>query len=50
MSITATGGAEADSPEIVSHGHARGSLPKLALGAVGIVFGDIGTSPIYDLR
>ena len=32
------------------HGHARGPLHKLALGAVGIVFGDIGTSPIYAFR
>ena len=32
-------------------GHApQGSLAKLALGAVGIVFGDIGTSPIYAFR
>jgi len=31
------------------HGHGN-SLAKLALGAVGIVFGDIGTSPIYAFR
>src|SRR4051812_35041239 len=29
--------------------HASG-LTKLAVGAVGIVFGDIGTSPIYAFR
>ena len=28
----------------------RGSLLTLALGAVGVVFGDIGTSPLYTLR
>jgi KUP system potassium uptake protein len=50
MSITATGGAEADSPVHEGHGHAQGSLAKLAVGAVGIVFGDIGTSPIYAFR
>jgi KUP system potassium uptake protein len=50
MSITETGGAEAESPENVSHGHAQGSLAKLAVGAIGIVFGDIGTSPIYAFR
>jgi KUP system potassium uptake protein len=50
MSITATGGAEAAPPNDVSHGHAKGSLTKLAIGAVGIVFGDIGTSPIYAFR
>ena len=28
----------------------KGSLAKLAVGAIGIVFGDIGTSPIYAFR
>jgi KUP system potassium uptake protein len=50
MSITPTGGAEAAAPHDTSHGHAQGSLAKLAVGAVGIVFGDIGTSPIYAFR
>lgn len=52
MNITATGGAEAEAPIDVSHGHghAQGPLYKLAIGAVGIVFGDIGTSPIYSFR
>src|SRR5213075_1736745 len=50
MSITATGGADAAPPHDVTHGHARGPLYKLAIGAVGIVFGDIGTSPIYSFR
>src|SRR5687768_1381612 len=31
-------------------GHKKGSLAKLAIGAVAIVFGDIGTSPIYAFR
>ncbi|MFA7439591.1 MAG: potassium transporter Kup [Sphingomonadaceae bacterium] len=31
-------------------GHAPEGLPKLMFGALGIVFGDIGTSPIYALR
>ena len=25
-------------------------LPKLMLGAIGVVFGDIGTSPLYALQ
>jgi KUP system potassium uptake protein len=33
-----------------SHGHAHGPLYKLMVGAIGIVFGDIGTSPIYAFR
>lgn len=32
------------------HGHHHGGILKLAVGAVGIVFGDIGTSPIYAFR
>ncbi|HEV7722040.1 MAG TPA: KUP/HAK/KT family potassium transporter, partial [Iamia sp.] len=34
------------------HGHhgPTGGTPVLALGALGIVFGDIGTSPLYALR
>ncbi|QYG95094.1 potassium transporter Kup [Iamia sp. SCSIO 61187] len=34
------------------HGHhgPGGGTPALALGALGIVFGDIGTSPLYALR
>jgi KUP system potassium uptake protein len=50
MNITATGGAEADAPGNTAHGHAHGPLLKLAVGAIGIVFGDIGTSPIYAFR
>jgi KUP system potassium uptake protein len=30
--------------------HHQGSLLKMALGAMGVVFGDIGTSPLYALR
>jgi KUP system potassium uptake protein len=39
-----------ETSEDISHGHAQGSLAKLAVGAIGIVFGDIGTSPIYAFR
>ncbi len=41
---------EPETSEDISHGHAQGSLAKLAVGAIGIVFGDIGTSPIYAFR
>src|SRR5687768_10563385 len=30
--------------------HSHGSLAKLSVGAIGVVFGDIGTSPIYAFR
>jgi KUP system potassium uptake protein len=30
--------------------HAQGSLGALTLGAIGVVYGDIGTSPLYALK
>jgi KUP system potassium uptake protein len=42
--------AQADiaaAPEPAAHGH---SLPTLMLGAVGVVYGDIGTSPLYAMK
>jgi KUP system potassium uptake protein len=54
MNVTAEGAAQpAPSTAVTedSHGHhVQGSLPKLMLGAAGVVFGDIGTSPIYAFR
>jgi KUP system potassium uptake protein len=55
MSVTETGAAVAAADQVVDphagHGHAHGGpLHKLAIGAIGIVFGDIGTSPIYAFR
>ena len=41
-------------PSAEGHGHAQGSgnryLMKLAFGALGVVYGDIGTSPLYSVR
>ncbi len=35
----------------MSHGQqSNGNVAKLAFGAIGVVFGDIGTSPIYAFR
>jgi KUP system potassium uptake protein len=31
-------------------GHSHGSFWTLAIGAIGVVFGDIGTSPLYAMR
>ncbi len=51
MSISPTGAAEIVTEEqSPGHGHGHGSLAKLMVGAIGIVFGDIGTSPIYAFR
>jgi KUP system potassium uptake protein len=33
-----------------THGHGKDGALKLAVGAIGIVFGDIGTSPLYAFR
>lgn len=33
-----------------AHGAHHGSMKSLVLGAIGIVFGDIGTSPLYTLK
>ena len=33
-----------------AHGHSQEGIVKLAIGAIGVVFGDIGTSPLYAFR
>ena len=54
MSTTAisdTSGAAAPSDDDVEHMHGpSGRFDTLALGALGVVFGDIGTSPLYSLK
>jgi KUP system potassium uptake protein len=51
MSETAAGAPLPDvRPGHEGHGHHGQGLTKLAIGAIGIVFGDIGTSPIYAFR
>jgi KUP system potassium uptake protein len=37
-------------PSPNSHGHKGHGFLALALGSVGVVFGDIGTSPLYAMR
>ncbi len=43
-----TPGSDHCAPHANAHGH--GSFGKLALGALGIVYGDIGTSPLYAFK
>lgn len=43
-SLTAAAGQNSDPP------HSDGPLAALSLGALGVVYGDIGTSPLYALR
>ncbi|KRG71499.1 potassium transporter Kup [Pseudoxanthomonas dokdonensis] len=33
-----------------AHGHGNKGLKGLVIGAIGVVFGDIGTSPLYTLK
>ena len=37
-------------PDPAAHGHAGGARPGLVLACLGVVYGDIGTSPLYALR
>ena len=37
-------------PAATANPHHKASLAALTLGALGVVFGDIGTSPLYTLR
>ena len=41
-----------DTPTTTHHhaGHGHGGLRKLVVGAIGVVFGDIGTSPLYTIK
>jgi KUP system potassium uptake protein len=52
VNITASGDAVAGNTPDAPHHHGHGSdgMLKLAVGAIGIVFGDIGTSPLYAFR
>ncbi|HXH52746.1 MAG TPA: potassium transporter Kup [Sphingomicrobium sp.] len=54
MSTAAPGAADADAPILPSDrpaGHVpQANLTRLTLLAIGIVFGDIGTSPLYAFR
>ena len=50
--MTASENADDSTPVEGGHkpGHVQGSLLALCVGTVGVVFGDIGTSPIYAFR
>ncbi|MEI4485655.1 potassium transporter Kup [Frigidibacter sp. MR17.14] len=50
LDIAAYLDAEADAEAETPHSPQGQSLPALALGALGVVYGDIGTSPIYAFR
>jgi KUP system potassium uptake protein len=47
---TEPNGRDDIAPAAHAHGHGNDGIIKLAVGAIGIVFGDIGTSPLYAFR
>jgi len=47
MSNTAIAAGATQHEPAAEHGH---SLPALMLGAIGVVYGDIGTSPLYTMK
>jgi KUP system potassium uptake protein len=46
--LTATQSSE--EPTAHGEGHGHSSFWKLTLGSIGVVYGDIGTSPLYAFR
>ncbi len=43
-------GGPVTAPEEAGHGHTKAGFWSLAIGSVGVVYGDIGTSPLYAFR
>lgn len=50
MSQTATSPDEGANPTPLPPQHPKQNLGKLVLGCIGVVYGDIGTSPLYAMR
>jgi KUP system potassium uptake protein len=50
MTQTTSPGSDAGEGEAQPSGHHKTEFPLLVLGALGVVYGDIGTSPIYAFR
>ena len=49
MATLATAPADLVDPVPLPHGP-KEALPKLMIGAIGVVYGDIGTSPLYTMK
>ncbi len=47
---TAASDADVTADNIPVHHGPKETLPKLMLGAIGVVYGDIGTSPLYTMK
>ena len=48
--MSATSSPQAKTGHSGEHGHGKAGLAALVAGAVGVVFGDIGTSPLYTIK
>jgi KUP system potassium uptake protein len=48
--MSATSSPQAKTGHSGEHGHGKAGLAGLVAGAVGVVFGDIGTSPLYTIK
>ena len=48
--ITAGSAPAASLPDPAAHSHRQPAMAALTLGVLGVVYGDIGTSPLYALR
>src|SRR3954465_1012466 len=49
-SLTAITAAETPASNGHGHAHSTAGFKSLMLGSIGVVYGDIGTSPLYALR
>ncbi|WP_368562692.1 potassium transporter Kup [Pseudoxanthomonas sp. UTMC 1351] len=50
MSKTSSSNTNAGQPGVHGHGGGKVGLAGLVVGAIGVVFGDIGTSPLYTIK
>ncbi|KAF1719766.1 potassium transporter Kup [Pseudoxanthomonas wuyuanensis] len=48
--MSATQSPQAKAGHAGGHGHGKAGLAGLVVGAIGVVFGDIGTSPLYTIK
>ncbi len=50
MSQDPSPGESTSAPEVNGQGHRKASLGALMIGAIGVIYGDIGTSPLYAIK
>ncbi len=48
--MSANPSPQANAGHAGEHGHGKAGLAALVAGAIGVVFGDIGTSPLYTIK